>query len=119
MADTVVVFGIPNCDTVKKARKWLDQHAIDYEFHDYKKSGIDKKSLQQWCKTLGWEQLLNKRGTTWRKLPDVDKSDLTEDKAISIMLANTSVIKRPVVSANNQFFVGFEEPAWCTMFGIS
>jgi len=109
MADTVTVFGIANCDTVKKARKWLDANDVSYEFHDYKKKGIDKPTLSQWCKTLGWETLVNKRGTTWRKLPDADKEGLTQARAIQLMLNNTSLIKRPVIDNGATLLAGYDE----------
>ncbi len=109
MADTVTVFGIANCDSVKKARKWLDANDVSYDFHDYKKKGIDKPTLSQWCKTLGWETLLNKRGTTWRKLPDADKEGLTQARAIQLMLDNTSLIKRPVIDTGTQLLAGYDE----------
>lgn len=109
MADTVTVFGIANCDSVKKARKWLDANDVSYDFHDYKKKGIDKPTLSQWCKTLGWEMLLNKRGTTWRKLPDADKEGLTQARAIQLMLDNTSLIKRPVIDTGTQLLAGYDE----------
>lgn len=107
MADSITVFGIPNCDTVKKARKWLDAQSVSYEFHDYKKKGIDAKTLKGFCKTLGWESLVNRRGTTWRKLEDSAKEDLNESKAIALMIENTSLIKRPVITGGKEMLVGF------------
>ena len=94
---TIQLYGIPNCDTVKKARKWLDAHGLDYTFRDYKKEGADAGKLALWCDAAGWEVLLNKRGTTFRKLDDADKTDLDRDKAIALMLQHPSMIKRPVV----------------------
>lgn len=117
MSQTTILYGIANCDTVKKARKWLQSHEIAHEFHDYKKSGIDKANLTRWSKELGWENLLNKRGTTWRKFSDDDKSNLTQTRAIELMLENTSVIKRPVVSINGKLLLGFDESAWANTFG--
>jgi Spx/MgsR family transcriptional regulator len=96
----------------------MQANDIAYEFHDYKKSGIDKKSLTQWSKELGWENLLNKRGTTWRKLPEDQKSDLTQTRAIELLLENTSMIKRPVVSVNGNLLLGFDEASWSSTFGI-
>lgn len=107
MADLITVFGIPNCDTVKKARKWLDAQSVSYDFHDYKKKGIDEDTLNGWCTEFGWEALLNRRGTTWRKLGDAQKADLTQASAVKLMQDNTSLIKRPVVRANNELILGF------------
>lgn len=103
------LYGIPNCDTIKKARKWLGDNNIAYEFHDYKKVGIDKETLQNWCKELGYETLINKRGTTWRKLDDELKNNINEANAIKIMQENTSVIKRPVLISDKTNIVGFNE----------
>jgi len=103
------LYGIPNCDTIKKARKWLGDNNIVYEFHDYKKVGIDKETLQNWCKELGYETLINKRGTTWRKLDDELKNNINEANAIKIMQENTSVIKRPVLISDKTKIVGFNE----------
>lgn len=112
MADSITVFGIPNCDTVKKARKWLDAQSVSYEFHDYKKKGIDCKTLKAFCKTLGWESLVNRRGTTWRKLEDSAKEDLDESKAIALMIENTSLIKRPVITGGKEMLVGFNSDTY-------
>lgn len=109
MADALILYGIPNCDTVKKARKWLDAHGVSHEFHDYKKKGIDAATLKIWCNAVGWETLVNKRGTTWRKLDEADKNNLSEKRAIELMIDNTSLIKRPVIRAKGQFLVGFDE----------
>ncbi|MBX2835681.1 MAG: ArsC family reductase [Gammaproteobacteria bacterium] len=106
---SITVYGIPNCDTVKKAKKWLEAHDVDYEFHDYKKLGIDSASLKSWSKAVGWEVLLNKRGTTFRKLSDDQKSDLTQTKAIKLMQEHTSLIKRPVIVKGMQHLVGFDD----------
>lgn len=116
MADTITLYGIPNCDTVKKARKWLDTNGVGYEFHDYKKHGIDKTRLTRWSNELGWESLVNKRGTTWRKLPDADKQNLTQNKAITLMMDNTSLIKRPVVDTGEVLSVGFDETRYKSLF---
>jgi len=105
---TITLYGIRNCDTVKKARAWLDGREIEYVFHDYKTSGIDATRLQGWCKELGWETLLNRAGTTFRKLPDTDKQGLTERKAVALMLAQPSMIKRPVLDLGRQRLVGFK-----------
>jgi len=102
------VYGIPNCDTVKKARKWLEAEGRDYTFHDYKKEGVDAGKLVGWTDAVGWEVLLNKRGTTFRKLDEADKQDLDAKKAIALMLAQPSMIKRPVIEADGRILVGFK-----------
>jgi arsenate reductase (glutaredoxin) len=104
-----VVYGIRNCDTVKKARAWLDARGIAYDFHDYKIAAIDEARLRGWAKELGWKKLLNRAGTTFRKLPDADKDGLDEDKAIALMLAQPSMIKRPVVDLGDWLLLGFKE----------
>jgi arsenate reductase len=104
----ITIYGIKNCDTMKKARAWLDSHEIAYSFHDYKSEGIDKASLQRWVKSVGWETLLNRAGTTFRKLDDADKQDLNENKAIALMLAQPSMIKRPVLDVGGKLLVGFK-----------
>ena len=109
---TIHLYGIPNCDTVKKARRWLDAQGIGYDFHDYKKEGADAGKLAAWSDAVGWEVLLNKRGTTFRKLPDSDKSDIDRDKAIALMLQHPSLIKRPVVDHEGGILVGFVEDEW-------
>lgn len=103
------MYGIPNCDTIKKARKWLDNKNIDYTFHNYKKDGVPEKNLRQWVKKLGWEILLNRRGTTWRKLDDKTKNTISESSAIKLMLENPSIIKRPVLESKARVLVGFDE----------
>jgi arsenate reductase (glutaredoxin) len=105
---TTTLYGIKNCDTMKKARAWLDEQQVKYNFHDYKTSGIDAARLKNWCAQVGWEALLNRAGTTFRKLPDADKADLNERKAIALMLANPSAIKRPVLQASGALLVGFK-----------
>ena len=107
-----VLYGIKNCDTMKKARTWLDSHGVAYEFHDYKVAGIDADDLKRWVKALGWEVLLNRAGTTFRKLPDADKEGLTEAKAIKLMLAQPSMIKRPVLERGKTLLVGFKPEAY-------
>ena len=102
------MFGISNCDTIKKARKWLEEKEISYQFHDYKKSGVDEGQLREWASELGWEALLNKAGTTFRKLTDAEKSDIDEDKAIALMLANPAMIKRPVLDIGTHRIAGFK-----------
>ncbi len=103
----ITIYGIPNCDSIKKARKWLKENKLDYSFHDYKKHGVPETELKAWVKKLGWEVLLNKRGTTWRKLDDTVKDSVDETAAIQIMLDNPSIIKRPVLVSNKTLLVGF------------
>ncbi len=105
-------YGIPNCDTVKKARKWLEARGSDYTFHDYKKEGADAARLEKWIEQAGWEKLLNRAGTTFKKLPDEDKQNLDAAKAVAIMVAQPSTIKRPVVEYPGGLLVGFKEPEW-------
>jgi arsenate reductase (glutaredoxin) len=101
------IYGIKACDTMKKARSWLDDHRVAYEFHDYKAMGVDRARLERWCKEAGWETLLNRAGTTFRKLSDAEKSALNERKAIALMIAQPSLIKRPVLELGNRLIVGF------------
>jgi len=115
-AATVTMFGIPNCDTIKKARKWLYDHKVDHAFHDYKKAGVDEKRLQTWVNELGWEALLNKSGTTFRKLPDEQKHDLVADKAIALMIANPSMIRRPILDLGDRKIVGFTPDLYANVF---
>lgn len=107
-AMSITMFGIRNCDTIKKARAWLDGHGVAYAFHDYKASGVDKAQLEGWSRKVGWETLLNRAGTTFRKLPEVEKKDLDERKAIALMVAQPSMIKRPVLDLDGQLLVGFK-----------
>jgi len=110
------LYGIPNCDTMKKARRWLDSNGVAYSFHDYKKEGIDAELLATWAETVGWEVLLNRRGMTWRKLPDEDKLDLDQARAIELMTANPSMIKRPVLITEALIEVGFSEQRYSEIF---
>ncbi len=106
---TVTIYGIKNCDTMKKARAFLDKQGVDYTFHDYKTAGIERERLERWAKKVGWETLLNRAGTTFKKLPDKDKEGLTEKKAIALMLAQPSMIKRPVLNlGGGKLLVGFK-----------
>lgn len=109
---SVHLYGIPNCDTVKKARAWLDQRGIDYRFHDYKKEGADLLKLSAWSDRIGWEALLNRRGTTFRALPDADTADIDRTRAIELMQAHPSLIKRPVVEHGGALLVGFDSAEW-------
>ena len=102
------IYGIKACDTMKKARAWLDDHGVAYAFHDYKAAGIDRATLERWAGQVGWEVLLNRSGTTFRKLAEADKADLNQDKAIALMLEQPSMIKRPVLEADRKLLVGFK-----------
>ena len=105
----ITLYGIPNCDTIKKARKWLQAHDVEYKFHNYKADGVPGKKLESWVKQVGWEVLLNRRGTTWRKLDDATKENVTEKSAIQLMLDNPSIIKRPILEIDNKITVGFSD----------
>ena len=105
---TATMYGIKNCDTVAKARKWLEDHGQAYAFHDYKTAGVDRARLEGWVKEHGWETILNRAGTTFRKLDEADKQDLNADKAIALMLAQPSMIKRPVLDLGDRRLVGFK-----------
>lgn len=106
---TMKLFGIKNCDTVKKARRWLDQHDVSYQFHDFRVDGLDEATIQNWLKTVSWEQLINKRGTTWRQLDDPRKEQLDQQAAIELMLAHPTLIKRPIIEAHQSVSIGFNE----------
>ena len=108
MTRPVTIYGIKNCDTMKKACAWLDEHGVAYDFHDYKSAGIAADKLKQWSGEVGWETLLNRAGTTFRKLPDSDKEGLNERKALALMLAQPSLIKRPVLELGGRLLVGFK-----------
>lgn len=111
------VFGIPNCDTVKKARAWLATAGVAYTFHDYKTAGVPEADLRRWVDRLGWETLLNRAGTTFRKLPDADKADLDAERAVDVMLAHPSTIKRPVLERGELLLVGFKPEAYTAALG--
>jgi arsenate reductase (glutaredoxin) len=117
MAKPVTIYGIRNCDTMKKARAWLDDRGVAYHFHDYKSAGIAAGVLAGWARELGWETLLNRAGTTFRKLPDKDKDAITEKKALALMEAQPSMIKRPVLDAGGKLLVGFKPEAYEKAFG--
>jgi arsenate reductase len=108
MANPVTIYGIKNCDTMKKARAWLDARGVPYAFHDYKAVGLERGVLEGWARQVGWETLLNRAGTTFRALPEKDKADLSEKKAIALMLAQPSMIKRPVLDSGKALLVGFK-----------
>ena len=104
----VTIYGIKNCDTMKKARDWLEAEGVAYDFHDYKAAGIDRAHLEAWVKELGWETVLNRAGTTFRKLPDAARENLDADKAIALMLEQPSMIKRPVLDLGDRLLAGFK-----------
>ncbi len=113
---SITIYGIKACDTMKKARTWLDDHGVTYAFHDYKAAGIDRASLERWAAQVGWEVLLNRSGTTFRKLADADKTDLNQDKAVALMLDQPSMIKRPVLDVGGELLVGFKPDAYAAKF---
>lgn len=105
----MILYGIPNCDTIRKARRWLEDHQLDYQFHDYRKQGVSKSLLQGWIKKAGWEALVNRRGMTWRKLPDEAREKIDQTRAIELMLEHPALIKRPVLVTENDLLIGFDE----------
>lgn len=109
---TITIHGIKSCDTMKKAFAWLDAKGVAYRFHDYKTAGLDRAMLESWVTQLGWEALLNRAGTTFRKLSDAEKAGLDEAKAITLMLAQPSMVKRPVLDASGRLLVGFSPDGW-------
>jgi len=117
VARTITIYGIKNCDTMKKARSWLDARKIAYEFHDYKAAGIERTVLEAWARKVGWETLLNRQGATFRKLPDANKAGLDEGKAIALMLAQPSMIKRPVLDIGGKLTVGFKPEVYAQATG--
>jgi len=114
---TTTLYGIRNCDTMKKAWTWLDQKGVAYDFHDYKKAGIDRARLEGWAKQVGWEVLLNRAGTTFKKLPDADKQGIDLAKAVALMLAQPSMIKRPVLETDGGLLVGFKPEVYAAKLG--
>lgn len=108
----ITLYGIPNCDTVKKARDWLSEHKIEYVFHDFRKDGLSQAQLTAWMQQADWKLLLNTRGTTWRKLPDDARANPTASSAQALMLAQPSLIKRPVVETGHELLIGFDPSAW-------
>jgi arsenate reductase len=119
MARAITIYGIKACDTMKKARTWLDTHGVTHEFHDYKVAGIDRPTLEGWSGIVGWETLLNRAGTTFRKLPDASKKNLDETKAIALMLAQPSMIKRPVLSVGGKLTVGFKPEIYAKALSVA
>ncbi len=112
----VVIYGVKNCDTMKKARRWLDDHGVVYAFHDYKKDGIERARLEAWTREAGWETVLNRSGATFRALPEAAKQGLTEPRAIALMLAQPSMIKRPVLDVGGALLVGFKPESYAAAF---
>ncbi len=112
----VTIYGIKNCDTMKKARSWLDEHDVAYDFHDYKAVGIDRAHLEKWTAEAGWETVLNRAGTTFRKLPEEARQDLDKNKAIALMIEQPSMIKRPVVEADGKLLIGFKPDSYADFF---
>ncbi|MDQ7249611.1 ArsC family reductase [Dongia sedimenti] len=111
------IYGIKNCDTMKKAFAWLEQHGVAADFHDYKKAGVSKAQLAKWCQAAGWETVLNRAGTTFRKLPESERENLTEAKAIALMVAQPSMIKRPVLETGGKIEIGFKPERYAALFG--
>ncbi len=112
------LYGIANCDSIKKARKWLERRTVNYAFHDYKKAGITEEKLKEWSGEVGWETLLNKRGTTYRELPEESKAHIDEDLAITLMVNHPSMIKRPVLESEGPLIVGFRGGEYQTALGL-
>jgi len=115
----VTIYGIKNCDTMKKARAWLDQRGVAYSFHDYKAAGVERGTIECWARDVGWETLLNRAGTTFRALPEKEREGLTERKAIALMLAQPSMIKRPVLDVGGKLLVGFKPEQYEKTFGAA
>ena len=111
----LTVYGISNCDTVKKARRWLEAQDIAYRFHDFRKDGLERTRLEAWSRELGWENLLNRRGTTWRKLPETVRDSIDAQRAIEVMLEHPAIIKRPLVDTGTQRLLGFDAGRWQTL----
>ncbi len=116
---SVVMYGIKNCDTIKKAKKWLDEKGVEFTFHDYRKDGLSDELLSSLESTLGWEALLNKRGTTWRKLPEETKDAINKESALLIMLENPAIIKRPILNTGSSLELGFSDAAYQQLFPSS
>jgi len=116
MSDTAILFGIKNCDTIKKARAWLEQANIPYHFHDFRQNGVDEKQLNKWIAELGWQTLINKRSTTWRQLDEQSKTNMDQQLALQTMLQQPAIIKRPVLDFGSQRHVGFSSRVYQTLF---
>lgn len=115
---SVTLYGIKTCDTMKKAFHWLESHGIAYTFHDYRKAGISRAEIDRWCARWGWEKVINRSGTTFRKLPEETKADLTEDRAIALMLEHPAMIRRPVLETANSAALGFKPEHYAQIFGV-
>jgi arsenate reductase len=115
VTNMIKIYGIPNCDTMKKAMKWLNDHKLAFEFHDYKKWGVPEEELKQWVKNAGWEVVFNKRSTTWKNLDEKIKGNLSESSAVCIMLENPSAVKRPVLIDDHKLIIGFKEAEYETL----
>ena len=116
MSSPVTLYGISNCDTIKKVKSWLDQHQVNYDFHDYRKQGLDAPLLRQMSAALGWENMLNRRGTTWRKLPEQTRQQLDVERALEIMLENPAIIKRPILGREDRWYLGFSPQQYEDIF---
>ena len=116
MGNPVTLYGIPNCDTIKKARNWLRDHAVDYQFHDYRKNGVDDDLLRWMAGELGWEVMLNRRGTTWRALDEARKNSIDEASALQLMRDNPALIKRPILARNGKLYIAFSEQQYQEIF---
>jgi Spx/MgsR family transcriptional regulator len=112
----ILLYGISNCDTVRKARAWLDERAIDYEFHDFRKDGLNPVQLRAWVDELGWENLINRRGTTWRQLPEATRDNMNETLALAVMEDQPSIIKRPLLDLGSRRILGFDAEQWKNLF---
>lgn len=112
----IKLFGIPNCDTIKKAKKWLEQNNIDYTFHDYRKDGISTEMVSDFCQQLDWQQVLNKRGTTYRQLDDATKESLTAESVITLLVEHPAMIKRPILQKDNELYLGFKAEQYQSIF---
>ncbi len=114
----ITLYGISNCDTIRKAKKWLTAENIEFSFHDYRKQGLESQQLQNWVEQLGWEAMLNRRGTTWRQLSDEQKQDIDQQKAIALMLEHPAMIKRPLLETESKLELGFSDQQYRTHFGL-
>lgn len=113
---TITMYGIPNCDTIKKAKKWLEAEGVEYHFHDYRKQGIDKAMVETFCQQLGWENVVNKRGTTFRQLSQEQKDNLDQHSAIELLVEQPAMIKRPILVANGTYHLGFKADQYAAIF---
>jgi len=112
----VTLYGIRNCDTIKKARRWLDEHEVDYRFHDFRGDGLSRSTAEKWLKELGWEALINRRGTTWRSLPEDTRENINRTSALKLMLTNPAIIKRPILDLGNTRVAGFDPARYLALF---